>query len=360
MKNRIFLLYGGKSAEHEVSLSTARAVTHALDFSKYDVTPVFITPEGEWRPGPLLAGPAENVAELLIGETGTSAPARLTDGIGALAAGTPGLKPVVIPLLHGPNGEDGTVQGLLEVLDLPYVGNGVLASAAGMDKVVMKQLFASAGLGQVPFVHFIRSEWASDRDVILAKAEARLSWPVFVKPANLGSSVGISKATDRESLVRAVEEALRFDRKVIIEQGVDAREIELGLLGNDDPKCSVAGEISSASDFYDYESKYKDGNTVLTIPAEVTESAVEEMERIAKAAFKVLDCSGLVRADFFLTNEGEVLINEVNTMPGFTPTSMFPLLWQHSGMTYPELIEELIRLALERHAEKQALNTDRN
>ncbi|SIT89561.1 D-alanine--D-alanine ligase [Edaphobacillus lindanitolerans] len=359
MKNRIFLLYGGKSAEHDVSLSTARAVSHALDFSKYDVTPVFITPQGEWRPGPLLAGPAEQVTDLLIGEAGTSAPARLADGIGALADEAPG-QPVVIPLLHGPNGEDGTVQGLLEVMDLPYVGNGVLASAAGMDKVVMKQLFGSVGLNQVPFVHFIRSEWESDRDVILAKVEARLSWPVFVKPANLGSSVGISRATDRVSLIRAIGEALRYDRKVIIEQGVDGREIEMGLLGNDDPKCSVIGEISSASEFYDYESKYQDGNTVLTIPAEIPEPAVTEMERMAKAAFKVLDCSGLVRADFFLTKDNEVLINEVNTMPGFTPTSMFPLLWQHTGMTYPELIEELIRLALERHAEKQSLNTDRN
>ncbi|MET3576033.1 D-alanine--D-alanine ligase [Bhargavaea ullalensis] len=359
MKNRIFLLYGGKSAEHEVSLSTARAVTHALDFSKYDVTPVFITPSGEWRPGPLLTGPAAQVTDLLIGEKGTSAPASLTEGIGALAEEAPG-QPVVIPLLHGPNGEDGTVQGLLEVLDLPYVGNGVLASAAGMDKVVMKQLFGSIGLNQVPFIHFTQNEWDTDREVILSKAQARLTWPVFVKPANLGSSVGISRATDPVSLVRAIGNALRYDRKVIIEQGADAREIELGLLGNADPACSVAGEISSASEFYDYESKYQDGNTVLTIPAEVPEPIVKEMERMAKAAFKVLDCSGLIRADFFLTKDNEVLINEVNTMPGFTPTSMFPLLWQHTGMTYPELIEELIRLALERWAEKQALNTDRN
>ncbi|RSK33336.1 D-alanine--D-alanine ligase [Bhargavaea beijingensis] len=360
MKNRIFLLYGGKSAEHEVSLSTARAVTHALDFDRYEVTPVFITPEGEWRPGPLLEGPAGHVTDLKIGENGTDAPARLTDGIAALAAQTPEAPPVVIPLLHGPNGEDGTVQGLLEVLDLPYVGNGVLASAAGMDKVIMKQLFAQAGLNQVPYVHFIRSEWNKNRDGILDESESRLGWPVFVKPANLGSSVGISKASGRESLIEAIEEALRYDRKVIIEQGVDAREIEMALLGNDEPKCSVVGEISSASDFYDYESKYMDGNTVLTIPADVPKKAAEEMERAAKAAFKVLDCSGLVRADFFLTMEGDVLINEVNTMPGFTPTSMFPLLWQNSGLPYPELLEELIRLALERYQEKQSLNTNKD
>lgn len=360
MKNRIFLLYGGKSAEHEVSLSTARAVTQALDFGRYEVTPVFITPSGEWRPGPLLEGPAAHVTDLMIGEGGKDTPAKLSDGIGALAARTSDVPPVVIPLLHGPNGEDGTVQGLLEVLDLPYVGNGVLASAAGMDKVVMKQLFAQAGLNQVDYVHFIRSEWKNDRDAILKQAEDRLGWPVFVKPANLGSSVGISKATDRESLIVAVEEALRYDRKVIIEQGVDGREIEMALLGNDHPKCSVVGEISSASDFYDYESKYTDGNTVLTIPADVPETAVYEMEQAAKAAFKVLDCSGLVRADFFLTKEGDVLINEVNTMPGFTPTSMFPLLWQNTGMSYPELIEELIRLAVERHEEKQSLNMNRD
>ena len=358
MKKRIGLLYGGKSAEHEVSLSTALAVTKALNFEEYDVFPIYITSEGEWRKGKQLTAPAENIAQLQYsGKTGGNLPNNISsflpskqDEVDAEALD------VIFPLLHGPNGEDGTVQGLLEVLNLPYVGNGVLASSAGMDKVVMKQLFEIAGLKQVPYVHFIRKEWQKEQEALVEKMEQSLSWPMFVKPANLGSSVGISKASNREELIEAVELALKYDRKIIVEQGIKAREIEMGVLGNDSPKCSVPGEIKPLKEFYDYQAKYQDGNTALVIPAEVSEKVLSTMQADAVKAFKVLDCSGLVRADFFVTDEDDVLINEVNTMPGFTPFSMFPLLWQHTGVGYSELIDQLIGFAIERHEEKQQLH----
>ena len=351
MKKRIGLLYGGKSAEHEVSLSTALAVTKAIDFNTYEVYPIYITQDGEWRKGARLAETAKTIEQLqLAGES-----SKPNDISSFLPAQSREALDVIIPLLHGPNGEDGTVQGLLEVMNIPYVGNGVLASSAGMDKVVMKQLFEQAGLKQTPYVYFIRRDWNKNRDVWLDKIEAELAWPVFVKPANLGSSVGISKAENREELIAAVKEALKFDRKIVIEQGVVAREIEVGVLGNDEPACSVAGEIKPLKAFYDYQAKYKDGNTAMIIPAQLDEAVYAKLEADAKKAFKILDCSGLVRADFFVTEDNEILINEVNTLPGFTPYSMFPLLWEHTGLPYPELIERLIALAIERHEEKQLL-----
>lgn len=351
MRKKLGLVYGGKSAEHEVSLSTARAVIQAVDFKRYEVIPVYITYEGEWRKGKPLESPVETIEELRLMGDGENKP----DSIHDFLNGVGGLPDVIFPLLHGTNGEDGTVQGFFEVLNIPYVGNGVLASSAGMDKVSMKQLFAQVGLKQVPYVHFIRSGWKQAQDALIEQMEAELGYPMFVKPANLGSSVGITKATDRASLIAAVDLALKFDRRIIVEQGVVAREIELGVKGNDDPKCSVPGEIKPVTDFYDYEAKYKDGNTELIIPAIVTDKVAAEMEDMAIRAYKVLDCAGLVRADFFVTAEDEVLINEVNTMPGFTPVSMFPLLWQNTGVAYSVLIDELIELALERHAEKEKI-----
>lgn len=346
---KLGLVYGGKSAEHEVSLSTARAVMQAIDFTKYEIIPVYITYDGEWRTGQRLEKPVETIEELRLEGKNGNQPNSIHDFLTSEA----GIPDVVFPLLHGTNGEDGTVQGLFDVMNIPYVGNGVLASSAGMDKIVMKQLFAQVGLNQVAYVHFNRSEWQENEQELIKKIEAELIWPVFVKPANLGSSVGISKAHDEESLLEAVKTALKFDRRVIIEQGVEAREIEVGVKGNDHPKCSVSGEIKPVTDFYDYEAKYKDGNTELTIPADVSSEVEKKMHDSAIQAYKVLDCSGLVRADFFVTADDEVLINEVNTMPGFTPTSMFPLLWQNTGVDYKTLINELIDLAIERHAEKQ-------
>ncbi|WP_153126757.1 D-alanine--D-alanine ligase [Peribacillus tepidiphilus] len=356
MKTRIGLLYGGKSAEHKVSLQTALAVNKALDFNKFEIYPIYITTEGKWITGPQLTSPASTVEELAFPAQNSQTPIAL--GTQLFPAEKPEEKrgyDVIFPLLHGPNGEDGTVQGMLEILNIPYVGNGVLASAAGMDKVIMKNIFAQAGLPQVNYVWFIRSEWESNEEAAYEKVEKELGYPCFVKPANLGSSVGISKCTSREELKAAFKEAFQFDRKIIIEEGVIAREIEIGVLGNDHPECSVAGEIVPKKDFYDYKAKYEDGDTGLIIPAELPDGVYEELKALAIRAFKALDCSGLVRADFFLTKEGKLFINEVNTMPGFTPFSMFPLLWKHSGVDYPQLIEKLVELAKERYEEKQKI-----
>ncbi|HJV31012.1 MAG TPA: D-alanine--D-alanine ligase [Bacillales bacterium] len=349
MKTKLGLLYGGKSAEHKVSLQTALAVIKALDLEKFEIHPIYITVEGQWIKGPQILEPVEHVKALEFSSADQSSPLSFAPTL--FEADSP--LDVIFPLLHGPNGEDGTVQGLLELLNLPYVGNGVLASAAGMDKVIMKNVFAQAGLVQVNYVAFIRSEWEKEKEEIYNKVETELGYPCFVKPANLGSSVGISKCKNRDELEKAFVEAFQFDRKVIIEEGVVAREIEVAILGNDEPQCSVAGEILPKKDFYDYTAKYEDNNTGLIIPAEITNEEYELIKDMALKAFKALDCSGLVRADFFLTKDGKALINEVNTMPGFTPVSMFPLLWKHTGIEYPKLIERLVELAKERHAEKQ-------
>ena len=355
MKTKLGLLYGGKSAEHQVSLQTALAVIKALDLEKFEVYPIYITTAGQWIKGSQLQSPVQSVQQLEFSKVNELSPMSLAPSLFQGDQQNDAHLDVIFPLLHGPNGEDGTVQGMLELLNLPYVGNGVLASAAGMDKVVMKNIFAQAGLAQVNYVSFIRSEWEKAKEAAYAQVESKLGYPCFVKPANLGSSVGISKCQNREQLETAFAEAFQFDRKVIIEEGVVAREIELGVLGNDDPQCSVAGEIVPKTDFYDYKAKYEDGDTALIIPADVSDSEYQQLTEMAKKAFKALDCSGLVRADFFLTKEGKALINEVNTMPGFTPVSMFPLLWKHSGVEYPQLIERLVELAQERHAEKQRI-----
>ncbi|KIL52190.1 D-alanine--D-alanine ligase [Jeotgalibacillus soli] len=356
MKTKLCLLYGGKSAEHEVSLLTAKAVIQALDLTKYDIDPVYISAEGEWRKGPKLEGPVEHVSALQFDSTqAISATEGLQSTSLAAQQSTSGQYDIIFPLLHGPNGEDGTVQGMLEVLNLPYVGNGVLASSAGMDKIIMKNLFMQAGLPQVSYVSFIRSHWDQDRAEAYKKVEDEIGYPCFIKPANLGSSVGISKCTTREELEAGFIEAFQYDRKIIVEQGVKAREIEVGVLGNDHPETSVPGEIVAKKDFYDYKAKYVDGDSVMIIPAELPGGVTEQLQKMAKIAFQSLDCAGLVRADFFLTADGEIYINEVNTMPGFTPYSMFPLLWENSGVDYPALIERLIELGIKRHEEKQSI-----
>ncbi len=353
MKKKLGLLYGGKSAEHKVSMQTAMAVIKALNTDKFDIHPIYISESGEWIRGEQLTGPVENVKQLEFQSKNEIQSTALSSRL--FQSSEDRTFDVIFPLLHGPNGEDGTVQGLLELLNLPYVGNGVLASSAGMDKVIMKNIFEVAGLSQVKYTSFIRNDWNKDKQAAYEKVEQELGYPCFVKPANLGSSVGISKSTNREELDAAFAEAFQFDRKIIIEEGVTAREIEVGVLGNDNPEVSVAGEIVPKKDFYDYKAKYEDGDTALIIPADITEEEYQSIKENAIRAFKALDCSGLVRADFFLTKEGKVYINEVNTMPGFTPFSMFPLLWKHSGVEYSALIEKLVELALERHEEKQTI-----
>ncbi|MBC1886829.1 D-alanine--D-alanine ligase [Listeria booriae] len=360
MKTKLVVLYGGKSAEHEISLQTAFSVINALAFDKFSVQPIYITNDGDWVQGPVLTQKVDFVEQLRFEQMEQL---RLANQEGEASHGL-AISPasireeqsaeplVVFPLLHGPNGEDGTVQGLLEVLNLPYVGNGVLASAAAMDKIVMKMVFADAGIPQVAAVAVRAIEWEESQQEMIAKIEAELVYPVFVKPANLGSSVGISKAVDRDSLVAAMVEALRYDRRIVVEQGVVAREIEVAVLGNDKPACSVAGEIIPKGEvavFYDYKAKYQDNDTVMAIPANLEPAIYEQLVDYATRAFTGLDASGLVRADFFVTKDNQIFLNEVNTMPGFTPFSMYPLLWQESGLPYTDLISKLVDLAIERH-----------
>lgn len=357
MKTKLGLVYGGKSAEHKVSLQTALAVINALDQEKYEIHPIYITVNGEWIRGKQITGRVDNVKLLELKQEGQQiSPVALnTEIFPATQVKENDALDVIFPLLHGPNGEDGTVQGLLELMNLPYVGNGVLASAAGMDKIVMKQLFAQAGLAQVNYVFFTRTEWENSPLDAYKKVEEELNYPCFVKPANLGSSVGISKCKNREELEKAFQEAFHYDRRIIIEEGVIGREIEIGVMGNDAPECSVAGEIVPKKEFYDYKAKYEDGNTALIIPAEISEDVYNTIKDMAIKAFKAIDGAGLVRADFFLTENGEVLINEVNTMPGFTPFSMFPLLWKETGVAYSDLIERLVQLGVSRYNEKQQI-----
>jgi D-alanine-D-alanine ligase len=368
MKTRVGILYGGKSPEHNVSLSTAMAVMNAIDKNKFDVIPIYINVEGQWIKGERLTGTITDVKQLqfhsdakaMIPVALNQVPALADDknqfpSVTDVNKESEAAIDVIFPLLHGPNGEDGTVQGLLEILNIPYVGNGVLASAVGMDKVMMKNLFAQAGLRQAKYVSFTKRDWSKDEEAAYDQVEQKLGYPCFVKPANAGSSVGITKCKQRADLKAAFIEAFKYDRKIIVEEAIVGREIEIGVIGNDEPICSVVGEIIPKKEFYDYQAKYEDGDTELIIPAQVTEEQYETIKQMAITAFKALDLSGLVRADFFLTEDGTVYINEVNTMPGFTPYSMFPLLWKHSGVSYPELIERLIRLAIERHEEKQTI-----
>lgn len=364
-KKKIGLIYGGKSGEHEVSLQTAFAVLQSIDFSKYDITPFYITKKCDWKSGPALTAPVSSKEMLMFGDR---EPAAL-DVFGGLQKREVVISSaiesqpetsvdVVLPLLHGTFGEDGTIQGLFEMANIPYAGAGVLASAVGMDKVIMKKVFAQEDLPQCVFRHFTRSQWQKDQPFFLMELEISIGYPCFIKPANLGSSVGISKARNRDELIKAVEEAFKYDRKVIIEEFVEAREIEVAVLGNEEPEVSVPGEIISSknSDFYDYKAKYQDGNSIMVIPADIPEETAAQIQELAIRAFKAIDGSGLSRVDFFMRNsDGHILINEINTMPGFTPFSMYPLLWKESGKPYAQLLDELIDLALERHAEKQKL-----
>lgn len=375
-KVKIGFIYGGKSGEHEVSLSTAKAVIGEFDFDKYEVYPFYITKSGEWRAGGQLMAPVDDVRRLTFEEGGVAGEnsKALVPLFGSLSSGAgnkevsvssagqtqssealPAID-VVFPLLHGTFGEDGTIQGMLEMLNVPYVGAGVLASAVGMDKAVMKKMFAQDGLPQCVYRHFTRKQWERDRSYFIMEVEVSLGYPCFVKPANLGSSVGVSKARSREELIESVRAAFEYDRKVIVEEFVDAREIEVSVLGNDLPRASVPGEISSSSEFYDYKAKYIDGKSVMTIPADIPLETAQEAQDMAIRAFQAIDGSGLARVDFFLRREdGKLLINEINTLPGFTPFSMYPLLWKESGVSYRELLDELVKLAIDRHAEKQGI-----
>jgi D-alanine-D-alanine ligase len=367
-KLRVGILFGGRSGEHEVSLLSAASILKAIDRKKFEVVPIGIGKTGRWLTGDgaqaLLAGDTSPAsawnAELLppVGSTAVQAfvPDAATLGAGKLD--------VVFPVLHGTFGEDGTIQGLFELADIAYVGSGVLGSAAGMDKDAMKRMFLAARLPIVKHVTILRTAWeASPRKTVTA-IEAALKYPLFVKPANLGSSVGISKVHDRKELAPALNLAARFDRKIVIEEGVagkgksrgtsKARELEVAVLGNDDPKASVVGEIVPGKEFYDYEAKYLSDGSIPIIPAKITAAESKQIRAMAIEAFRACDLAGLARVDFLMEPDGKRLIylNEVNTLPGFTSISMYPKLWQATGVSYSELITRLIELALERHKER--------
>ncbi|MEJ2706468.1 MAG: D-alanine--D-alanine ligase [Anaerolineales bacterium] len=356
---RIGVIFGGRSGEHEVSLMSARSVLGALDPDRYDVTQIGITHEGRW-----LAG--ENVLEaLLSGNTQALPQAALfpdptradlyavqTTPRGDLLERLAALD-VVFPVLHGTFGEDGTLQGLLELADLAYVGAGVVGSAVGMDKAIFKNVMQANGIPVVDSIVVLRSQAERDMPAVMDQVERLGEYPLFVKPANLGSSVGITKVQNRSDLMEGVLEAARFDRRILIETGLEAREIEVSVLGNDEPQASLPGEILPSREFYSYEAKYIDGESQLLIPAPISPELTQRIRSLAVRAYKAIDCAGLARVDFLLEKESdELYLNEVNTIPGFTEISMYSKLWEASGMSYPQLVDRLVELALERKAER--------
>ncbi len=383
-KIRVGVLFGGRSGEHEVSLLSAASVVDAIDKNKYEVVPIGITKDGRWLTSDhaerLLRGHHPEARHLRAGDPDvTPGAAVLSKGESVMVPPVPGIElqpfetnlphrrtsdrainvDVIFPVLHGTFGEDGTIQGLLELAEIPYVGAGVLGSAAGMDKDVMKRLFRQAGLDIVKHATVLRSQWEGDPKKVRREIEKTLKYPVFVKPANLGSSVGISKVHGRGELDAAMNEAAKFDRKIVIEQGVGgksgrAREIECSVLGNDQPQASVAGEVVPAAEFYDYNAKYIDEGSQLHIPAKLTRAQQKKVQEMAVKAFLAVDCAGLARVDFLMDPKtGRIFVNEINTMPGFTSISMYPKLWAASGISYPDLIDRLIQLGLERADEKR-------
>ena len=394
-KQRVGVLFGGRSGEHEVSLLSAASILQAIDRNKFDVVPIGINKAGHWLTSGaaqgLLEGAGTNAAEpskLRAGDPAATPGARvLAEGQPTLMApepetaltrgGTAALDShaalggqsldVVFPVLHGTFGEDGTIQGLFELAGIAYVGSGVLGSAAGMDKDVMKRLFAQAGLSIVKHVTVLRAEWEQAPRKAIAQIEAALRYPVFVKPANLGSSVGISKAHNRKELGPALDLAAKYDRKLIVEQGVGGKkakalEFEVAVLGNDNPQASAVGEIIPCKEFYDYEAKYLSEGSAAIIPARLNRAVTKRIREMAIAAFRACDLAGLARVDFLMEPGGKrrIYLNEVNTMPGFTSISMFPKLWEATGLNYQELITRLIELALERQAEKNRTTYSRD
>ncbi len=370
---RIGLLFGGCSGEHDVSIRSAQAIANALkaeaNADKYDVLPIHIQKDGRWLVGASAQQVlSSGVPRLIEVEEGAIAPASQSGNSAADSAELTSTPQSILnrlpsvsqtsevdvwfPVLHGPNGEDGTVQGLLKLMQVPFVGSDVLGSALGMDKIAMKMAFAHAGLPQVKYVAVTRSEVWSNPCVfpqLCDRIEHELAYPCFVKPANLGSSVGVAKVRSRQELEAALDQAASYGRRIIVEQGVMAREVECAVLGNDQPQASVVGEISFASDFYDYETKYTSGQAELYIPAQIPEAIAHQIQEMAIAAFLAVDAAGLARVDFFYVDAtGEIFINEINTMPGFTATSMYPLLWDASGISFPELVDRLVQLGLDR------------
>lgn len=353
-KIKLGLLFGGRSGEHEVSLNSAAAVARLINKEKYEVIPIAIAKDGKWY-GPVAIEDISNFTpEKYIHNLVTFLPYPNKNKLINIADNSVVEKiDIVFPVLHGTFGEDGTIQGLLELANIPYIGSGVLGSSAGMDKVAMKDIFSQHNLSQVKYMSVLRSEIETNMKSILEKVSSNLTFPLFIKPANLGSSVGISKAYTSDELRKSLQEAAKYDRKIVIEEGLNAREIEISVLGNDDPKISLPGEIIPCNDFYDYKAKYIDNSSVLKIPAELDEKTILDIQDLARKAFLSLDCAGLARVDFFICKDtGKIYINEINTLPGFTEISMYPKLWAATGISMEDLIDKLVNLGLERHVEK--------
>jgi D-alanine-D-alanine ligase len=358
-KIRVGVVFGGRSGEHEVSLTSAKGIIKAIDKEKYEVVPIGITKTGQWLTG-------ENIHQRLLDAAAGHpviedhlAKEELTEENSLmLPVSETGPLDVVFPVLHGPFGEDGTVQGFLELVGVAYVGAGVMASAVGMDKAICKKIFQAHGLPVAPYHTFLRRQWQTDPEGVITQCEVILHYPMFVKPANLGSSVGVHKAKNRSELRLGIDDAIQYDRKFIVEQGLEAREIEVSVLGNDDPVASLPGEVIPSREFYSYAAKYIDNSSELLIPAPLDEAQTDLVRQLAITAFKALDCSGLARCDFLLERGTEkFFLSEVNTMPGFTPISMYPKLWEATGISYSNLIDRLIELAIERYEDKQQSRT---
>ncbi len=360
-KLRIGLIFGGKSGEHEVSLASAQAALRALDATKYKVVLIGVSKEGKWLTGGNPLQQLINAAHSPLlqaahdaSDAGAPNDALVSHSAAEMSVANALDVDVAFPLIHGPNGEDGTLQGLLELADVPYVGAGVAASAVGMDKQLMKALFRGAGLPVVEFLVVTRRQWEREPEETIREIETALSYPCFVKPANLGSSVGVAPARNWDELTQALSNAALYDRKILVERAVDAREIECSVLGNDAPLASLPGEVIPEREFYDYAAKYADERTRLIVPADLTGEQTRTVQELAVRAFQALDCCGMARVDFFLDKrDGKILVNEINTIPGFTAVSMYPRMWQASGLSYSQLLDRLIQLALERHADKK-------
>lgn len=344
-KTTVGLLFGGSSAEHEVSLISAASIYKNLDKKKYDILSIYINKEGLWR---VVESPLLPPRSLSQGAFSSFLPWRTSPTLKETEAD------IYFPALHGPCGEDGTIQGLFEIADVPYVGAAVLASAIGMDKALAKTLFRLKNLPVVQHLILLESDWQKERELILSKVREEFRPPFFVKPANLGSSIGISKVRDYDQSGKAIDEAFQYDRKIIIEEGITGRELECSVLGNENPRASLPGELIPFREFYDYKDKYTEGKTSFIIPAKLPSSVVKEIQRISLEAYKAIDCSGMARVDFFYEEEkGRILLNEINTIPGFTEISMYPKLWEVSGLPYTQLLEVLIDLGFQRYRNKK-------
>ena len=359
-KLRVGIIFGGRSGEHEVSYCSATSIINAIDKNKYTVIPIGITKQGKWispqeTARALQSGKIEGKSSVVLLSDPSSKALIYIDSNQGLNK-SPDLEKldVIFPVLHGPYGEDGTVQGLLELANIPYVGAGVAASAISMDKDLMKIIFQQKGLPVLKWLTIKRKEWQVDRVETLSLVQKNFEYPLFVKPTNLGSSVGITKVHEKEELEKAIDLASSYDRKILIEQGLEeAREIECSVLGNDEPRASIVGEVRPAGEFYDYDSKYIDKETQLIVPADLPDEVSQEVQEIALRAFKAVDAAGMARVDFFVSKkENKIYLSEINTIPGFTSVSMYPRLWEASGIPYSELISRLIQLALERHQDK--------